>query len=191
MNISNQRIFRVHESIFLIFTGRCNIRSFSQCWVPYHTRKSNRMDIIICGNHCNCCSGESFIHNWMRMYNSHKNHRVLPSYQLIHQRYLISIVVRPLYVKFRNHCRILVRGLSGRLYLLYVPVCLLLFPLHAAVDTFVLGLSLICWKLQVEFRWRRRNGSSSLATYHLSANDLVLLSTLRNAYSLLVDWGQT
>ena len=105
----NQRVFRFYESIFFIFAGRCNIRSFSQCWVPYQTRKSNRMDIIIRGNHCNCCSGESFIHNWMRMYNSHKNHRVLSSYQLIHQRYLISIVVRPLYVKFRNHCRILVR----------------------------------------------------------------------------------
>ena len=151
------------------------------------------MDSIICRNHCNCGSRKPPFHSRLRMYHPHSNHWLLPSHQLIHQRHFISIVVYSFHIKFRNNRNILVclRQRIGRELLLCLPILLLLFPLHAAIDTFILIVPLICRKLQMEPCWRGRSSSKTMATHHLSANDLVLLASFRNTYRILVDRSET
>ena len=147
------------------------------------------MDIIIRCYHCNRGSRKSSFYSRMRMYNKNKNHWLLPPHQSIHQRHIISILMHSFHVKFRNHCDLMVQygKRIGRKLLLRLPILLLLFSLHAAIDTPVLVLPPFCRKLQMEFCRRGRSGSKTLASYHLSTHDMVFLTSFRNTNRILVD----
>ena len=151
------------------------------------------MDSIICGHHCNCRSRKPPFHSRLRMYNTYSNHWLLPSHQLIHQRHFISIVVCSFHIKFRNNRNVLVqfRQRIGSELLFRLPILLLRFPLHAAIDAFILVLPLICGKLQMELCWRGRSSSKTMATYYLSADDLVFFASFRNTNRILVDRSKT
>ena len=174
-------------------TGRwCNIRPLSHGRISNNTRKPNWMDSIIRCYHCNCGFRKPPFHSRMRMYNTYKNHWLLPPHQSSHQRHFISIFVYSFHVKFRNYCSIMVQfgECFGRTLLLCLPLLLLLFSLYAAINPPLLVLPLVCRKLQVEFCWRRRSGPKTLASYYLYTHDLVFLTSFRNTNRILVDRSQ-
>ena len=147
------------------------------------------MDSFIRGYHRNCGSWKPSFHSRMRMHNTNQNHWLLSTHQLIHKRHFISISMYSFHVKFRNNRSIMVlrHQFIGNKLLFCLPILLLLFPLHATIDPLIFVLPPVCRKLQMELCRRRGCCSEALGTHHLSANDLVLLTFIRNTNHILVD----